>query len=330
MAIVTLSMLLTGCVPVLSGPEKAELQPGELIARSDNFMLVRSRPGDDFSSLARRLYGSAAEASRLSTLNPPPDPVGGSVLAAPVRVLNPSGVYAAGYRTIPILSYHQFTARKQARSRLQLPVAAFRAQLRFLRDHGYQVLRLSELPEYLNGEREIPSRSVVITIDDGYRSVYEIAWPVLREFGYPATLFVYTDFIGVGASVSWAQMKAMMASGLIDIQSHARSHASVAAAPPGVEDFHSWLTREVAGSRRILEKGLGHRVDQFSYPYGESSEAAVALLKKHGYRLAATVQRGGNPVFADAFRLRRTMVYSDDTIAAFKRKVQVLVPLRGR
>ncbi|MEH6825507.1 MAG: polysaccharide deacetylase family protein [Motiliproteus sp.] len=327
--------LLVGIVQ-LSGCGGGALQPGavdqhveELMAKDANFLLIRSRPGDSFRSIAERLYGSATAAQRLRELNPALDPQGGELVAAPARVVNPSGVYRTGYRTIPILSYHQFTARQQARNRLQQTASGFRAQLTFIRDQGYQVLRLSQLPEYLNGAREIPPKSVIITIDDGYRSAYDVAYPLLREFGYPVTLFVYTDFIGAPAAVSWPQMKTMLASGLVDIQSHAKSHASLVAPSVPTADYSRWLVAEVTEGRRILEQRLGYRVDLFSYPYGDSNDAAVMLLKKQGFRLATTVHQGGNPSFSDPYRLRRTMVYSDDDLSSFKRKLQVFVPVRN-
>ncbi len=323
------AVLMAGCAGFTSRPALNSLRTDELIASNDRFLLIRSRPGDSFSALAERVYGSGADGHRLQAINAPLVADGGGLVAVPKRVLNPSGVYRRGYRTIPILSYHQFTARSQASSRLQQTAAGFRAQLRYLRDHGYQVLRLSRLPEYLNGEREIPPRSVVITIDDGFRSAFEVAYPLLAEYGYPATLFVYTDFVGTPASLSWQQMQTMLASGLIDIQSHGKSHRSLLA-PPGDGDYQRWLMAEVGGAQRILQRRLGHRVELFSYPYGDSNEAAVKLLKRQGFSLAATVQRGGNPSFSDPYRLRRTMVYSDDDLDDFERKLEVQIPFRYR
>ncbi len=320
---------LSGCGGGILPSATVDLYAKELIAQDANFLLIRSRPGDSFHAIAERLYGSSVDAQRIRELNPALDPEGGELVAAPARVFNPSGVYRTGYRTIPILAYHRFTARPQARNRLQQTASGFRAQLTFIRDQGYHVLRLSQLPEYLNGKREIPSKSVVITIDDGYRSAYEVAYPILKEFGYPATLFVYTDFIGAPAAVSWQQMKTMLASGLVDIQSHAKSHTSLVAPPGTTADYPRWLETEVADGRRIVEQRLGHRVDQFSYPYGDSNDLAVMLLKKHGFRLATTVHRGGNPSFSDPYRLRRTMVYADDDLSSLQRKLEVFVSVRN-
>ena len=72
----------------------------------------------------------------------------------------------------------------------------FEAQLDWLARNNYQVLRLADVAGFLAGKKALPQRSVVITIDDGYETVYRHAFPLLKKYGFPATLFVYTDFIG--------------------------------------------------------------------------------------------------------------------------------------
>ncbi|WP_143820975.1 polysaccharide deacetylase family protein [Motiliproteus sp. MSK22-1] len=332
--VVSLCLFLSACAsgyqPKLSLSDNTGQDSSTLLYSSRQFKIVTARPGDDFSSLAERYLGSADYGHRIERLNPPLSAGGGDLVAVPTQVMNQSSVYSQGFRTIPILCYHQFTDKPVARHRLDLARHQFRNQLQYLKDNGFQVLRLSELEAYLQGKEEIPPKSVVLTIDDGYRSVYKVAFPLLKEFGYPATVFVYTDFLGGSAALSWSQMKEMHASGLIDIQSHSKSHASfVAMADESVtdnqEDFNAWATEEIRVPRKLLREQLGHPVDLFSYPYGDSSNQMVELLAKEKVKLAVTVQKGGNPAFADPLRLRRTMIFSDDDLPRFKKKLQVFV-----
>jgi len=74
------------------------------------------------------------------------------------------------------------------------PTSVFDQQMRYLKDNHYRVISLNELLDFLNYRHAIPKRSVLITIDDGYRSAYDIAYPILKKYGFKATLFIYTDF----------------------------------------------------------------------------------------------------------------------------------------
>ena len=332
--VIVLCMFLGACVSQnqskSSRSDNAEADLSTLLYSSSQFKIVKAKPGDNFASLAERHLGNAAYGHRIERLNPPISSAGGDLVAIPAKVLNPSSVYPGGFRTVPILCYHQFTNKPVARHRLDLARSRFRSQLQYLKDNDFQVLRLSELEAYLIGKEEIPPKSVVLTIDDGYRSVYDVAYPLLKEFGYPATVFIYTDFLGGSAALKWSQMKEMQKSGFIDIQSHSKSHSSfVAMADESVTnhpaDFHEWATEEIRAPRKLLLKRLGHHSDLFSYPYGDSSDQMVELLAKEKVKLAVTVQKGGNPAFADPLRLRRTMIFSDDDLPRFKKKLQVFV-----
>src|SRR6185369_9796043 len=93
--------------------------------------------------------------------------------------------------------------------------------------NGYKVLALKDLPAFLQGERALPAKTVVLTFDDGYESVYRHAFPVLRKHGFTATVFVYTDFVGAGDALTWSQIQEMHASGLVDIQAHSKTHVNL-------------------------------------------------------------------------------------------------------
>ena len=91
---------------------------------------------------------------------------------------------------------------------------------------------------------------MVITIDDGYRSTYEVAFPVLKRHSFPATVFLYSDFVGAGDALTWAQMKEMTQSGLIDIQPHSKSHANLTLKLAGRERTRATGSASGARSRR--------------------------------------------------------------------------------
>ena len=297
----------------------------EVYTKNRDYMIIRSRKGDSYEAIAQRYYGNSAEAFRLNRINPPLKSEAGQLVTIPLRMKNPANVYPGYYKTIPILCYHQFTDKDISRHPLVLQKNKFREQLQYLKDNNFQVLRLEELELYLNGERPIPDKSVILTIDDGYRSIYSIAYPLLKEFNFPVTVFLYTDFIGGRAALSWQQINKLRDTGLFNFQSHSRTHASLASlAEKDIQEIE-FLENEIVSPDRLIKKKLGTKPVHFAFPYGDSSNAAVELLENEGYRLAFTVQSGGNPTFADPMRMRRAMIYNGDSLESFRRKLTTRV-----
>lgn len=313
---IVLTVLLCGCS---AGPSSVASE----IKDSRDFIFVQTGEQDSYETLARRYYGSAALSGMIRRINKDRTPSPGMVVAVPKRTLNPSGVYPDGYRTIPILCYHRFTTSQTSNDRLELPVSQFRQQLQYLTDNGYYVISLDKLSQYLLGNREIPEKSVVLTMDDGYQSVYTIAYPLFTEFSMPATLFVYTDFVGAPLAVSWEQVEAMQRSGLIDIQSHSKSHTSLVTPADETVNFTEAIRHQIHYPKTVIERKLNKPSDIFSYPYGDSSDQAIEELAAQGITMSVTVQQGGNPAFANPYLLKRTMIYADDSMKTFADKLDV-------
>ncbi|HEY1392223.1 MAG TPA: polysaccharide deacetylase family protein, partial [Methylibium sp.] len=175
------------------------------------------------------------------------------------------------------------------------------------------------------GRQPLPRRSVVITIDDGYESVYRYAFPLLRKYGFPATLFVYTDFIGAREGLSWAQLQELAASGLIDIEAHSKTHRNLIERAAGEDDerYRQDIEMEAKAPRELLERRLGVKIRNYAYPYGDANETVLAALARQQYQLAVTVNPGGNAFFAQPLMLRRTMIFGDQDLEAFKAKLQI-------
>src|SRR4030095_13915199 len=95
-----------------------------------------------------------------------------------------------------------------------MAASTFREQMLFLKAKGYRVISLREFVEFTRLGRQLPQRSVVLTFDDGYKSFRQYAYPVLKELGFPATLFVYTDYVGAGRNaLSWPGVRGLAAAG---------------------------------------------------------------------------------------------------------------------
>ena len=109
-----------------------------------------------------------------------------------------------------------------------------------LKDNGIAVIAMKEFLAWRQGEKNISPRSCIITIDDGYVSGYSVAWPILKQYGYPFTIFIYTNYVNVGGkSITWAQLEEMRDAG-VDIESLTVSHHDRRHAPQG-QDYNTWL-----------------------------------------------------------------------------------------
>lgn len=166
-----------------------------------------------------------------------------------------------------------------------------------------------------------------MTIDDGYQSVYKIAFPILVKYGFPATVFIYSDYIGRGG-LTWRQMKEMEASGLISFQAHSKTHdnLTVRSSSETLQQYKARLREEVRTPDALLEKRMADGVFGYAYPFGATNQILVDELKKGGYELGATVQRGSNPFFAFPYALRRTMIYEKDGMAEFEQALKTFEP----
>jgi peptidoglycan/xylan/chitin deacetylase (PgdA/CDA1 family) len=304
----------------------------QVLAENDDFVIVRAGSQESLENLATRFLGDPAQGWQIAEFNGVDEVRPGTELAIPKRYVNPTGVWSNGYQMVPVLVYHRFRAGSGSRNPMEVSQASFRAQMALLRDEGYRVIPMRDLVEFLAGRRALPKKSVVVTIDDGYRSVYTIAFPVLREFGFPATLFVYTDFVKGGLGLDWAELREMVATGLVEVACHSKTHANLSLRLPGEteREYRARLDEEVRASTRLLRKRLGVRTDIFSFPYGDGNDDVIAVLKAEGYRAAATVTRGGNPAFADPYRLRRTMIYGGDGLSDFRRRLRTFQPMKVR
>lgn len=305
-------------------PAPVAADEGPVIARSSDYVIVSVRSGDTLDTLARRYLGDAGKAWWIAQFNNVTAVRPGQIVVVPLRQRNPLGVMATGYQTVPILCYHRFGTRP---SKLNVTPQAFEQQMDFLARSGYSVISFERLERFLAGKEALPAKSVVITIDDGYRSTFEIAYPVLRKHGFPATVFLYTDFVGASDAMTWAQMKEMMSSDLITIQPHSKSHANLTQRLPGENEarYRERIRREVQAPLGVLKDRLGERTFTYAYPYGDVNEYVVDLLEKDGVAQGVTVTPGGNPFYAYPYMLRRSMIFGNEDLDAFKSKLVTFV-----
>ena len=181
----------------------------------------------------------------------------------------------------------------------------FEKQLQELKDHGIAVIGMQDLLAWKRGEKNIPPRAAVLTFDDGWKSQYEVAWPILKKFGYTFTMFIYTEGVqgghfGGGQAITWDELGEMRDAG-IDIEAHSKTHQDLRKPYDKVtkrklnpQEYQQWLEDEIGGSKQLLEQKLAIKVNCFAVPYGFYNEQAKQIAKNAGYEAVFTVY--GQPI----------------------------------
>ncbi len=205
----------------------------------------------------------------------------------------------------------------------------FDLQMRYLAQQGYSVVSVSDMVSHLERHTALPPKSVVLTFDDGYRDNYDYAFPILKKYGFPASIFLTTGALGASRTtrsgvtlpmLDAVQIREMQRSGLVAFYPHTDSHPKLDTLPD--ED----VRREIVTSDEKIQQLLNSESSGiFAYPYGSFNERVRAVLHQLGYRAAFTVRAGTVTSDADVLRLNRNSIDSAVTMAMFRGIVQ-----RGR
>lgn len=230
---------------------------------------------------------------------------------------------------IPILFYHKINRIHPDAKVGNLYVAPgdFYNQMRYLKWRGYTTISLDEVLNGISLKGKLPKRPVVLTFDDGYEDNYTYAFPILKKFGFTATIFLITrDIRGLSGwkdseetiqepLLSWDHIKEMADYG-IDFQSHTHTHPSL----PKLDAQK--IKEEIVVSKEIMEKQLQKKVDFLCYPYGHFNSQVIQIVKENGYRGALTVDRGLVHENDDPYTLKRIGIKDKHGILRFIRYVE--------
>ncbi len=220
--------------------------------------------------------------------------------AAPTPTPPPSVSAIDQSSEVVVFGYHRFE-KKVRRPDTEITPEAFEAQMKELQDKKIPVIPMQDFLAWKRGEKAIPPKAAIITIDDGWKTTYEVAWPILKKYDYPFTLFIYTEGIkggkyGGGAAMSWEQLAEMRDAG-VDIQAHSATHQDLRKAADKAtarknlspQEYTEWLDSEVGGSKATLEQKLGIRVNCFAYPFGYYNDVVRDATKKARFEAVFTV-----------------------------------------
>ena len=310
-------LLLAACVT--STPSHHKISE---IRINDDFIIVTATAKDTLSSLPAEHLNDPSKGWLIAEFNHIKTLTAGQKLIIPLFSFNKGGLKSEGYQTVPVLSYYRLSKNKPSKTAITRD--DFKAQMKYLKDNGYHVITLDQLLGFLDYREQIPEKSVVITFDDGWISIYDIAVPILKEYGFPATIFIYTDFVGGGKAMSWKHIKELSEAGF-DIQCQTKTHRNLTALKKkeSFREYFNSLEMEISYPKKLIKKKLNKDCNCLAYPYGKTNNLVIAMLKKHGFRAAFTVDDQPNPFFIDKYKINRSVIYGKYDIEKFKNKLSV-------
>lgn len=194
---------------------------------------------------------------------------------------------------VPILLYHRLGP--EVADSMTVKTAVFASHLEYLQAHGYTVIPLRRLITYIAGEAPPPpAHSVVITADDGHKSVFTDMFPLVKRYHIPITLFIYPSAISNAKyAMTWQQLREMQDSGLVDIQSHTYWHPNFKKEKKrlAADAYENFVHMQLGKSKEVLEQRLGIHVDMLAWPFGIYDDELIDSARKLGYIAAFTLER---------------------------------------
>jgi peptidoglycan/xylan/chitin deacetylase (PgdA/CDA1 family) len=244
----------------------------------------------------------------LFAARPTPNPKAAATATPAPRVSKP--VVDQTAQTL-IFCYHRLVDKVRYPG-TEITPQVFEQQMKELKDRGITVISLQDLLAWKRGEKNIPPRCAVISFDDGWKSQYEVAWPLMKKFGYTFTMFIYTEGVAGGSlaggqAITWEQLGDMRDNG-IDIEAHSATHQDLREGHPITvneggkkvrkrltgPEYEQWVQNEVVGCKQLLEQRLGIKVNCFAVPYGFYNEHVKEIARTAGYEAIFTVY--GQPI----------------------------------
>ncbi len=267
--------------------------------------------------LTKPVFGKASESANTNLYK---SDLTNPTLGYPKRVLKKATLTPAAIPTIPsgfclrvpILYYHhvqpEATAQERGQTNLTVDNGIFDHQMQYLSDNGYTTLSVDSLVNALLSHSQLPPKSILVTLDDGYLDVYTYAFPIFQKYHITANVMIPTGLLGGKSStneyMTWDNLKQMVNSGQVFASDHTWSHYAVGG---GTEEKDQY---EIMTAKQQLEQNLGKSITTFTYPYGsgQALPRVEALLIKDGFKAAFSTLPGSYQCDSAMFDLRRLHV----------------------
>jgi peptidoglycan/xylan/chitin deacetylase (PgdA/CDA1 family) len=201
---------------------------------------------------------------------------------------------------------------------MTITTSTFEAHLRYIQDQDYTVIPLRHLVDYYLQKRpSLPSRAVVITADDGHRSIYYEMFPLIKRYHFPMTLFLYPSVISNASyAITWSQLREMQEIGLFDFQSHTFWHPNFKEERKRLSpsEYEKFIEKQLKMSEERLHKELDVEVDMLAWPFGIYDEWLIKKVAERGYVAGFTIERRHTNPSDNKMALPRYLIVQGDSI----------------
>lgn len=226
-------------------------------------------------------------------------------------------------KKVPVLCYHRFGI--EVADSMTIKNSAFSEQIEWLKTHGYTVISLDTAMGYLSGKvKTIPAKSVVVTVDDGHKSIYTDMAPIVKKYKIPVTLFIYPSAISNAKyAMTWEQLRELEATKLFRVESHTYWHPNFKKEKRvlSAQEYAKLVDKQLSGSKKKLEEKMGHEIKYLAWVFGIYDDTLLVDANKSGYVAAFTIDRKHASSGDSPMALGRYMVVSKHTIKDFERMV---------
>ncbi len=238
--------------------------------------------------------------------NAKPAPIIPTIADDAVQSQQPQHIATSSSSTVfrvPILMYHYIEHVKDPgdtiRQKLNIYPETLGLEIKTLQDDGYTFLYASEVAQAIDGKMKLPAKPIVLTFDDGYKDFYTDALPVLQKYHVKATAYIITGFLGRPNYMTVDQLKAVKASGIVEIGAHTENHIDLNHATVKKQ------TEEIVNSKKYLEKLFSQPVTSFAYPSGRFNQDTVKIVQAAGFTNAVSTNPGTQVTNTNRFVLFR-------------------------
>jgi len=230
------------------------------------------------------------------------------------------GTPLSASQTIPVLCYHR--CGEEVKDSMTIKTKAFAEQLAWLMSHGYTVIPLDTAARYIKGEiKSIPVKSIVITADDGHKSVYSDMAPIIKKYKVPVTLFIYPSAISnANYAMTWDQLRELEATKLFHVESHTYWHPNFKREKKSLshEEYEKSVHAQLYKSKATLEKKMGHSIKYLAWPFGIYDQDLLKKASEAGYSMAFTIDNHHAKAGLDTMAQPRYMIIDAYNLKRFE------------
>jgi len=221
---------------------------------------------------------------------------------------------------IPVLCYHRCGA--EVKDSMTIKTKAFAQQMEWLKTNGYTVIPLETAARYIKGEiKTIPAKSIVITADDGHKSVYSDMAPIIKKYKVPVTLFIYPSAISnADYAMTWDQLRELEATKLFHVESHTYWHPNFKREKKMLskEEYEKSVHAQLYKSKATLEKRMGHGIKYLAWPFGIYDKDLLVKAKEAGYDMAFSIDNHHMKTGIDNMAQPRYMIIDGYNLKRFE------------